>query len=89
MTDRELFNGFYAIARLDTGANDPFQEALRTWLTTRAALLGVSNYRIMKAHNAALCAVLNRKVKRREPSRNSVAIQLYVHTFGRVTKVAQ
>lgn len=86
MTERELFNGFYAIARLDTGAEDPFQEALRTWLTTKAALLGVSNYKIMKARNAALCAVLNRKLKHREPSKHSVAIQLSVHTFGRVRR---
>ncbi|WP_445399916.1 hypothetical protein [Zobellella sp. An-6] len=86
MTERDLFYGFYAIARLDTGGADPFNEELLIWLTAKAALFGLSNYKIMEVRNAALCAVLNRKQSHHEPSKHSVAIQLSVHTFGRVTK---
>lgn len=86
MTERELFQGFYALARLDLQTDKPFAHDFRLVLAAEAARAGLSNYQILMARNAALLAIVDRKMSHREPSRNSVAIQLSVHTFGRVTR---
>ncbi|OXS14904.1 hypothetical protein CGX12_11835 [Zobellella denitrificans] len=85
MTERDLFHGFYRATRLDMNRAS-FADEERMRLAAEAARAGFSSSQIFKARNAALCSTLNRMQQHHEPSKHSVAIQLAVHTFGRVTK---
>lgn len=86
MTERELFYGFYSIIRLEVQCGSAIDDWGQLEMAADAARAGFSNDQIMKARDNAVWAVHYRKKPNREPSRNSVAIQLFVHTFGRVTR---
>ncbi|WP_346351951.1 hypothetical protein N2M06_06210 [Oceanimonas sp. AH20CE76] len=85
MTERELFRRFYRAARLDaqTGIADI---ELRHVITEDAIDSGFSPATILQIRAAALNASINAMLPVREPSKQSVAIQTMVFTFGRVTK---
>ncbi|AEY01498.1 hypothetical protein GU3_08710 [Oceanimonas sp. GK1] len=85
MTNRELFRRFYRAARLDeqTGIADI---ELRHVITEDAVDSGFSPAAVLQCRAAALNARMNTWLPMREPSKQSVAIQLSVHTFGRVTR---
>lgn len=89
MTDRELFRRFYGITRNVMQGKPTFADDLRMMLAADAARAGFSNYQILLALNAAISTVIEKRLKHREPSKQSIAIQLTMHTFGRVTKGAK
>jgi hypothetical protein len=85
MTVRMLFAAFYRAIRLDAkaGKANPHRRRL---IVIIARDWGFADAQITLCRLAALRAWMNSAVPAREPSRNSVAIQLSVHTFGRVTR---
>ncbi|MGR7921907.1 hypothetical protein ACU6RQ_12510 [Zobellella denitrificans] len=85
MTLRELFAAFYRAARLDAkaGKANPHRREL---IVIIARDWGFTEVQINRCRIAALLAWMNSALPAREPSRNSVAIQLSIHTFGRVTR---
>ena len=86
MSPRELFLDFYSVIRLDVHKGSAIDDYGQMEVAADAARAGFTNYQILMARNAALLAIVDRKMTHREPSKNSVAIQLSVHTFGRVTR---
>ncbi|TDW59462.1 hypothetical protein [Oceanimonas baumannii] len=85
MTERELFRRFYRAARLDAQAGIADIE-LRHIITEDAVNSGFSPATVLQIRAAALNASINAMLPVREPSKQSVAIQTMVFTFGRVTK---
>lgn len=83
MTERELFYGFYRLAREESRI---FIEVQILELALSASRAGLSDFQIIYARAAAIHAARN--VQAFEPSRNSVCIQMLVHTFGRVRRSA-
>lgn len=91
MTKRELFRGFYRVARLresdgDLGKNQPGADALNIQLVAAAARAGLSDDEIKFLAFEASWARVCRHRRPFEPSRSSVQIQMLVHTFGRVRR---
>lgn len=86
MTNRELFRRFYRLTRISDRIDALQLGWMRHLLTKEAVAEGMSHFQANKCRVAALCAFLASIQPVREPSRNSVAIQLSVHTFGRVTR---
>lgn len=89
MTERELFRRFYSIARATAGkqyGDEIFSEEKELMTAAEAARQGFSNYQILRARHAAAVTLDERAVPAREPSRNSVAIQSMMFTFGRVRR---
>lgn len=89
MTERELFRDFYAIARLMDGeryGDNPFADELEVCAIVAAARAGMSDMAILGVKHSAAMVMEYRQAQIAEPSRNSVALQLTVHTFGRVRR---
>lgn len=85
MTNRELFRRFYRAARVAERAR-AINAELRHGITKEAISSGFSRAAVLQVRAAALNARINSWLPMREPSKHSVAIQLSVHTFGRVTR---
>ncbi|WP_346351018.1 hypothetical protein N2M06_13425 [Oceanimonas sp. AH20CE76] len=85
MTNRELFRRFYRAARLDeqTGIVDT---VLHHGIIEDAVNNGFSPNAVLSVRAAVLVARINAMLPVREPSRQSVAIQTMVFTFGRVRR---
>ncbi|ATG72892.1 hypothetical protein AN401_02650 [Zobellella denitrificans] len=89
MTEHDLFRRFYGIARATAGkryGDEIFSEEKELMTAAEAARQGFSNYQILRARHAAAITLDERAVPAREPSRHSAAIQLAVHSFGRVRR---
>lgn len=92
MTERDLFRRFYGIARATAGkryGDEIFSEEQELMTAAEAARQGFSNYQILRARHAAAVTLDERAIQPAEPSRNSVAIQMMVFTFGRVRRSFQ
>lgn len=83
MTERELFYGFYRLAREESRMIIELEILELAMIASRA---GLSDAQIIYARAAAIHATRN--VQAFEPSRNSVCIQMLMHTFGRVRRGA-
>lgn len=85
MTERDLYRRFYRAARVAERAR-AIDAELRHGIIKEAISSGFSRAAALQFRAAALNARINSWLPMREPSKNSVAIQLYVHTFGRVRR---
>lgn len=81
MTSKQLFRSFYRLARND---HSVISELRMLELALNASRAGLSDVQIIYARGAAFYATRN--VQAFEPSRNSVCVQMLMHTFGRVRR---
>ena len=91
MTKKKLFKNFYQLERMNQGEYcpfGPFVDEIIVNIIANAVRAGIDDMTILGIKHSATIALEDREKTHAEPSNNSVAIQMLMHTFGRVRRFA-